>query len=124
MGIFPAGRASDNAPSRDGDFLFAEAQNSVAIDDVDHFFVAAMVVIRKRRFARRHVEETITELACADQRARPSALSAEGRAVRPIDFFGGNFGKLDHVLVFVRHVASSPQSLETLPLYGGFMLSN
>src|SRR5688572_11482169 len=100
MSVFPARRTGDDTSGRNRNLFLAESQYSFAVDDVNHFFIAAMRVIGKRGLAGQDIEETVAELPCADLRAHALPLSAKRRTLRRIDLFHRNFRKLDYVLIF------------------------
>ena len=78
MRILAARRTSDDRFCVHQDFVFAESQNALAIDDINHLFVAAVRVIGERRLARRNVKETISQFFRAKMHAHALAPAAEG----------------------------------------------
>src|SRR4029077_1697280 len=71
-------------------------------DNVNHFFIAAVSMVRESHLPRRHAEETVAKFLCTYV---SSHVLSRG-AFRRVDLIHRHFRKIDYMLVF-RHNASS-----------------
>src|SRR5262249_14468755 len=100
MRIFRPRRTSDNGSCRNLKLLRPEPKDPGSIDDVNHFLIAGVGMVRESRLARRYIEKAVAEFLRAYVRAHALPETSKGRSLRRANFIDCYFREIDHMLVF------------------------
>src|SRR5262249_55871296 len=106
MRIFRPRWTSDNGSGSNLKFLHPEPKDPGSVNNVNHFLIAGMGVVRESGLTGGHNEETIAEFLRAYVRAHALPETSKGRSLRRANFVHCHFREIDHMLVF-HHKAPS-----------------